>query len=185
MNLLDLDQSLFYAINSIRLPLLLEELCILARRGSTWIPLYALLAVWLLYRFKMKGLWIALIAAACAGFTDYTNSKILKTAIQRSRPCQILPESTIQLRVSCGTGKSFPSSHAANHMAFALFLIHIFGKRFRWVLLLFPWALCIGFCQIFVGVHYPIDILAGFIYGGITSFLFYKLSQRMIGEYST
>ncbi len=181
MNLLDLDQLIFYAINSIKLPLFLEDLFILARKGSTWIPLYVLLAIWLLYRFRMKGLWIALIAGACIGVTDFTNSKILKPAVQRARPCQILPESTFQLRVSCGTGKSFPSSHAANHMAFALFFIHIFGSRFRWVFLLFPWALFIGFCQIFVGVHYPIDILAGFIYGGLTSYLFYKLSQRLIG----
>ena len=174
MSLLDVDQSIFYAINGMKVPLLLEEFMIISRKGSTWIPLYVILASWLIYRFRLTGLWIALAVAACAGATDYTNSKILKTAVQRDRPCQSLPLSTLQLRISCGTGKSFPSSHAANHMAFALFFIYLLGSRFRWIWLLLPWAIFIGICQIFVGVHYPLDVIAGFVYGSLTSYIFYR-----------
>ena len=67
MSLLDVDQSIFYAINGMKVPLLLEEFMIISRKGSTWIPLYVILASWLIYRFRLTGLWIALAVAACAG----------------------------------------------------------------------------------------------------------------------
>jgi membrane-associated phospholipid phosphatase len=108
------------------------------------------------------------------GFTDFTNSKLLKTAFNRPRPCQTMDPDTIHLRIACGSGKSFPSSHAANHMAFAMFFYLIFRSESRsgWVYFLFPWAALIGFSQVFVGVHYPFDILAGFLYGGAYGFCF-------------
>lgn len=179
-----LDQTLFHSINGLTLPEGLETFFILARKGSTWIPLYVGIFIWLLVRFRYRGLFIALFAVACAGFTDFTNSKLLKSAFNRPRPCQTMDPDTIQLRIACGTGKSLPSSHAANHMAFAMFFYLLFRTRTqtRWVFLLFPWAVLIGFSQVFVGVHYPFDILAGFLYGLFTASVFFALFQRLISK---
>ena len=87
----------------------------------------------------------------------------------RARPCHLQSELTdLILRVDCGTGFSFTSSHATNHMALAVFIvmstIFIFGK---WRYLFIPWALIIGYAQIYVGVHYPVDVLSGFCLGGM------------------
>jgi undecaprenyl-diphosphatase len=176
-----LDQFLFHSINGLSLPDWLETFLILARKGSTWIPLYVGIFIWLLVRFRYRGLFIALFAMACAGFTDFTNSKLLKSAFNRSRPCQTMDPDTLQLRIACGSGKSLPSSHAANHMAFSMFLYLIVHSRAqsRWVYLLFPWAVLIGFSQVFVGVHYPFDILAGFLYGLLTASVFFAMFHRI------
>jgi undecaprenyl-diphosphatase len=176
-----LDQFLFHSINGLSFPEWLETFFILARKGSTWIPLYVVLFIWLLVRYRYKGLFIALFAMVCSGFTDFTNSKLLKTAFNRPRPCQTMDPDTIHLRIACGSGKSLPSSHAANHMAFAMFFYLIFRSESRsgWVYFLFPWAALIGFSQVFVGVHYPFDILAGFLYGVLTASVFFTLFHRL------
>jgi undecaprenyl-diphosphatase len=83
------------------------------------------------------------------------------------RPCNE-PEikSEVTIIVDCGTGYSFPSSHATNHFGIAVFLIMMFYHRWKIILPLgIFWAASISFAQIYVGVHYPIDILTGSLLG--------------------
>ncbi|MBK8556199.1 MAG: phosphatase PAP2 family protein [Lewinellaceae bacterium] len=86
-------------------------------------------------------------------------------------------------RVSCGGGYSFTSSHAANHFAVAVFLAAVFGGLSRWLrpgLLL--WAAVISFAQVYVGVHYPGDVLAGALLGAIIGWGIYRIGERL-GKY--
>jgi membrane-associated phospholipid phosphatase len=91
---------------------------------------------------------------------------------------------TIVRRVDCGPGFSFPSTHASDHFAIAVFLIIVFYRRHKWIL---PagliWAAAISFAQVYVGVHYPIDVTAGAIYGSLVGLLFGWMFWKVNAKY--
>lgn len=133
-----------------------------------WAPLYIFMVSFCLLNFGRKGRVIVLGLVLSVGLADFTSSTLVKKNVQRLRPCNdpALTE-TVHLRVSsCGSGYSFTSSHAANHFAVAVFFIGIFGARWR---RLRPaallWAGAIAFSQVYVGVHYPGDVVCGAILG--------------------
>lgn len=171
------DLQLFTLINQLDLPGWLEWTFIQWREAKTWIPLYIFLMLYLGWKYKWQGLFIILFAIGCAGFSDFTNSRLIKEVFERPRPCHTLTEpSEIDLRIGCGRGYSFPSSHASNHMALALFLSLALGPKEKLLkgMLIF-WAFLVGFSQIFVGVHYPFDILGGFLWGAMLAVSFHRL----------
>ena len=115
-----------------------------------------------------------LLLAATFGVADFGSASIVKPMVKRVRPCND-PQlaQTIISRVPCGTGYSFPSSHASNHFAISVFLIGAFHKRWRWIWFwALLWATLVCFAQIYVGVHYPIDILTGALFGTLVGYLF-------------
>jgi membrane-associated phospholipid phosphatase len=76
-------------------------------------------------------------------------------------------------RVPCGLGYSFPSTHATDHFALATFLCLIFYRRWKWVgIAALIWAAIICFAQVYVGVHFPVDVTAGALYGALVGWLF-------------
>lgn len=121
---------------------------------------------------------------------DSTSSSLIKPEVMRIRPCNdVVFKDQIKLRVRCGSGYSFPSSHATNHFALGMFLLVIFYKRWKPIIWLsLGWAASISYAQIYVGVHYPIDILAGAILGSIigivtaTVFLYFQPNSPTVKE---
>lgn len=99
--------------------------------------------------------------------SDQMSSTLVKENVQRLRPCQQDKlKDQIILRVPCKRSYSFTSSHATNHFAIAAFLFFVLGSYllvFRWPL--FVWAGIISFSQVYVGIHFPLDILFGAILG--------------------
>lgn len=176
-----LELDLFHRINDLELASWLDRLWVLSRDARTWIPLYIGVAAWLVYRFASRGVVVVIWVCLLAGFSDFSTSSLLKPAFGRSRPCQeVSLQDDIQVRVRCGRGKSMPSSHAANHMAVAFFLVLMMrgsGRPGSWILAVLAvcWALMIGLAQVYVGVHYPGDIVAGFLWGGLLAWSFYRL----------
>lgn len=172
--LLQLDKTLFYFINHTLSNRLFDWIMPAVRYPQFWIPVYVFIFIFCLWRYKKQGVVIILLLAATFAISDFGSASIVKPLVKRVRPCND-PQmaATIISRVDCGSGFSFPSSHASNHFAIAIFLITVFYKRWRgiwfWCLL---WASLVCFAQIYVGVHYPIDILAGVIYGTIVGYLF-------------
>lgn len=112
---------------------------------------------------------------------DLIASRIIKPTIDRVRPCnEIQLASQIIHRVPCGSGKSFPSAHATNHFAIAVFLICLFYREWKPVLPLgLIWAGIISFAQIYVGVHYPIDTIAGALLGTCIGFFTFYIYQKI------
>ena len=114
-----------------------------------------------------KGFSVLLFLGLTVAGSDLTSSFLIKESVERIRPCNDNGfKKNVFLRAPCGSGYSFTSSHAANHFAVATFLILVFGQRLKkWRFLLLFWAISIGFAQIYVGVHYPLDVLCGFAFG--------------------
>ncbi|MFT4667994.1 MAG: membrane-associated phospholipid phosphatase [Polaribacter sp.] len=170
--LLQWDIALFEAINSGLQNSFLDTVLPLWRNKYIWIPAYLFLISFLLINFQKKGLLIILVAVLTIAIADMTSSRILKKSIQRLRPCktaQIVDQ--VHLLVPCGSGYSFPSSHATNHFALALFLIGVAGTRFSKIKLpLLLWAASIAISQVYVGVHFPLDILGGTLLGCLIGF---------------
>lgn len=132
-----------------------------------WIPLYIVFLLMLVYYFRKKS-WIVIFASlTVVGISDFISSGIFKPLFHRLRPCQN-PElvSHIHNIITCGSGFSFVSSHAANHFALAVFLGLIFNEKLKWLLpVLLFWAALICFAQVYVAYHYPADVAIGAIVG--------------------
>lgn len=167
--LLQLDQELFFLINGEwHLPLL-DEVMPYWRDKKFWIPLYVVLAGFLVYKFRLKGLYFILAVVLTVGIADTVSSKVVKKSVQRVRPCNDVEiKDEVELLAGCGSGYSFTSSHATNHFAIALFIALTLGRIYwwaRWPFIL--WAASIAFGQVYVGVHYPLDVICGALLGSL------------------
>lgn len=178
--LLHLDRQLFFIINHYLQNDLMDWLMPYWREKTTWIPLYFGLAIWWILRFRKIGIFLLLMAGVSVGIADLVSSRFIKTNVQRLRPCnEPTLKEDVRLLVPCGSGYSFTSSHSANHFALALFIFLTVGKVYpviKWPALI--WAASIAIGQVYVGVHYPLDILAGGIVGAGIAAFFAWLSNR-------
>lgn len=178
--LLHLDETLFIFINRTCQNDFFDWLLPYWRDKNTWIPLYLFFIAFLFLKLGKKGLPILIFLLLSVGASDLTSSFLIKHNVERIRPCNDLDfQKNVQLRAPCGSGFSFTSSHATNHMTIAIFLILVlsrFLKKNRF--LLFFWAVSIGFAQIYVGVHYPLDVLFGFLLGGLIGSIGASFCQR-------
>ena len=122
---------------------------------------------------------------ATIGISDFISSKIIKPTIERPRPCH--ENSTIKnvrLLVGCGGGYSFTSSHATNHFAIATFLGLVLLPLFRFSFPLFlAWAGSISYAQVYVGVHFPLDVISGGIVGFLIGYLFFRIYAALSEKY--
>lgn len=177
-----LDQFLFELINGQAHNAVLDWLMPIWREKSTWIPLYLALAAFVGYKYRLQGLYLLLALALAVGLADTVSSKIIKPSVHRLRPCNDPAlKDEVQLLVHCGSGYSFTSSHASNHFAVAAFLSLTLGlhyRRIRWPLYL--WAASIALGQVYVGVHFPLDIFIGAILGIIIGNIVAKTYLRML-----
>lgn len=167
--IIDFDKSLFRAINTGMSNDLFDAVLPWLREGKIWAPLYLFLASFLWINFRRRGLIVGIGLALSVGVADFTSGTIIKKNVQRVRPCNDPSMEMLMIRrVPCGSGYSFTSNHSANHFAIAAFLIVLFrhtGRVFRYAAVL--WAGSIAFSQVYVGVHYPLDIACGALLGSL------------------
>ncbi|WP_257668200.1 phosphatase PAP2 family protein [Parapedobacter tibetensis] len=167
--LISLDQEAFLAINQGLSNAFFDWLMPILRNPYTWAPLYLFIIIFCIRNYKKKGILIILFILISFGISDSLSSSIIKKSVQRVRPCNDIEfKAEINTLVRCGSGYSFTSSHATNHFAMAVFLIMVFYKRWKHILWLgLFWAAIISIAQVYVGVHYPLDIIAGALLGSI------------------
>jgi undecaprenyl-diphosphatase len=145
-----------------------------------WIPLYLLILGWIVYKFRRKSLLIILALALLIALSDQISVHI-KLAVDRLRPCQDpdIRDWVHLVNGHCGGLYGFVSSHAANSFAFAVFTSLLFNNRYYTVFILL-WASVVSYSRIYLGVHYPGDVLCGAILGVVLAFLVYWLYR--VGE---
>jgi len=171
-------------INSVWTNSLFDSVLPWWREANTWIPLYLFLLLFGILNFGKKvWLWLAFIVLTLV-ITDQVSSHIIKPLVGRIRPCNE-PSLAGQVRLllgNCSGTYSFTSSHAANHFGFAVFLVitlqQVFGKWRRWLLV---WAASVSYAQVYVGIHYPLDVLGGAILGIATGYLSALFFNRRFG----
>lgn len=124
------------------------------------IAIVAALMVWALWRGGVRGRQAVAVAILTIVVMDQFSSFVLKDLFLRPRPCHELTD--VRLLVPCGGGKAFPSSHAVNTFAGAL-VLGFFYPRALWYLI--GYAVLVAYSRVYVGVHYPLDVLGGAVIG--------------------
>ena len=182
--LLTLDRHLFRLINSRWANPFFDWLMPCLRNSVAWVPLYLFLLLFVLMNYKKTGWWWFIFAASTVILTDFISSTIIKENVWRLRPCND-PEYANWINILVGyrpRSSSFTSSHAANHFGMAIFFYTTFRKNFdQWPLLFFIWAFGISYAQVYVGVHYPLDIFCGALIGILIGYLSGRSFKRNYG----
>jgi membrane-associated phospholipid phosphatase len=174
------DQWLFIKVNSVFTNPVFDTIMPFMRNSLNWAPLYLFLGVFALINFRARGAWWCVFFIATTALTDMTGTYAFKHNFERLRPCSD-PDFFLQVRLladSCN-GYSFTSNHAANHFGLATFFFLTMKPVLKkWAAAGFAWAGLIAYAQVYVGVHYPLDVLAGsllgLIFGTFTGTLFNK-----------
>jgi undecaprenyl-diphosphatase len=163
--LLEFDRGLFMILNGRAWPVWLDRFFVFITEEDNWrIPIILL---WLLLlvacgpRWRRRALWLVPLIA----ITDSFTSQVLKELVGRVRPCHDELEG-LRLLVGCGPGLSFPSNHAANMGAVGIWIAFgLRSLRLRPLILILP--VLVAYSRVHVGVHYPLDIVVGFLEGSL------------------
>lgn len=174
--ILSLDEKLFIYLNSLGSDTY-DGLWLIITKQTSWIPLFLLL-LFLIFKElgTKKTLHLLLFVAVLLVFTDQITN-LFKNGFQRLRPCNNPEINSIIRIVQYRNSFSFFSGHAANTMAVATFLYLIFKNNFKYFWLLFLWPLIFAYSRIYLGLHYPLDIICGYLFGAMLGFLIFKLYQ--------
>ncbi len=179
LSLIEIDQNLFYQINSEWTNAFFDWLLPVWRNKYFWLPVYLFIILFAVFNFGKKSYWFVLFLVAAVGTSDFVSSQLVKKSIKRVRPCNDTNLQQVRSLVRCGSGYSFTSSHATNHFAISYFLFATLGIRFKkirgWLI---AWAASVSYAQVYVGVHFPIDVVSGMILGILIAKLFAWLYER-------
>jgi undecaprenyl-diphosphatase len=175
------DSDLFQLIHQAHQPWLDLPMVIISEK-STWVPLYIFL-IYVLYKAYQSEVWKSILyLISTVILADQVSSSVFKPLFKRLRPCHVEAfQSWIHLPDGCGGLYGFCSSHSANAFAVAMGFYLLTKNKFAGSLLLF-WAIMISYSRIYLGAHYPLDVLVGALIGGVGAwglFQFYvKLTKK-------
>ena len=176
------DQTLLLIINRELTHPAMDYVALFMRESIFHIPLYLFLFFIAFQLYGKKAFWWIIAAFALIACTDLLSSQVIKYAFNRLRPCRD-PNMAFQIRFLakyCGSNPSFTSSHALNHFAFAAFVVSSFKGVSKWIYLLFVWAAIISYSQVYVGVHYPSDVIAGGLLGALLGGFGYGITKQAL-----
>ena len=182
--LLEYDTELFLFLNNLGSPTW-DTLWLAITEKLTFIPLYAVLLFLLYKKFGAKSLLVfVVIVALMITFTDQITN-VFKRGFMRPRPCgeaDLIGHMRF-IAVRCGK-YGFFSGHSSNSMAAAVFaglMLKPYYKNLIFILLV--WSVIVAYSRIYVGVHYPLDILCGLTFGAFAGFIFYKLAKYALKRF--
>lgn len=171
--LINIDIYLFHLINSYLTFSFFDKIMPVITSVKYWYITYLIFALWLIFKSGKNGR-IALITLIIAIIlSDQINSAFLKELFGRIRPCHTFEN--VHLLVNCPISKSFPSSHAVNNFTAATVLSY-FYKQYKKIFLFI--AIIISYSRVYVGVHYPSDVISGALLGLIIGYLILLIIKR-------
>lgn len=179
--LLELDTKLFLALNGWHSPFW-DSVMLFASGKLSWLPLYLLLVYFMVRKLGWKALWWLLAAAVVVLLADQVTGHAFKYVYHRLRPCHN-PDlsSVIHLVGRCGGKYGFISAHAANSFGVATLVGFIFYKRWATIGML-VWAAFVSYSRIYLGVHYPGDVLVGAVVGSAIGIAVWLVAERLINR---
>lgn len=179
------DQELFLFLNSFHnesFDFIME----LASDKFTWVPFYVIITALLAYRHKWNTLILLIFIALLITLTDQISVKGFKEVIERYRPCHNAEIKDMVHTVDghCGGLYGFVSSHASNSFGLAVFLILTVRRRIKYLApILIVWATLTSYSRIYLGVHYPLDIIGGALLGSALALLVFRLMKWLNDKY--
>jgi undecaprenyl-diphosphatase len=162
-----IDLTIFYLFNHALSTPVLDKFFSLITAVNNWYIAYVILLLISFIRGGRRGRITAVGVLILITLTDQASSSIIKEMVHRLRPCAVLPDAITP--VGCTGSFSFPSNHAFNNFAAAAFIYRFFPKL-KWAL--FITAALIAISRIYLGLHYPSDVLGGAIFGLISGYFF-------------
>jgi undecaprenyl-diphosphatase len=176
-SLIELDQELFLWLNGLHTDWL-DPIMLFITKSNPWIPLYALILFFVIRKLKWQS-WSMMIAfAVLITLADQSASGFFKPFFERYRPChEPAIQDMVHMVKGCGGQYGFASSHASNTFALAFFLWFIYRNKYAKMMI--GWAVVVSYSRIYVGVHYPGDIIMGAILGLLAAIITYQLYKRI------
>lgn len=177
------DYAAWYYLNAVWHNDVLDAIVPFLRNQWTWVPLYLFLLLFTTINFGRKGwMWCVFFILTFA-MSDQLSASLIKPYVHRLRPCNNpYLKDFVHLLVQCGSGYSFPSSHAANHFGLAVFSSITMQRFAKWV---WPvsllWALSVAYAQVYVGVHFPLDVICGGLLGCFAGYVTGHVFNRIYG----
>lgn len=183
--LIQLDEQLFLYLNGLGTSTFDAFWLFITGKWNA-IPMYAILLVVLYKKLQLKKTLITIVLIAVLITCTDQLANLFKHGFERFRPCH--NESLVDLmrlvKEHCGGRYSYFSAHAASSMALAVFLGNVLKSEVKYLFyFLIVWALLVGYSRIYIGVHFPADVITGFFLGTIIALLLYKLWGWLILKY--
>ena len=166
------DHQLFLFLNGLHVGWLDPVMTFISSEMG-WIPFYAVLLFFVFYKYHWKGLWVLLGVIVVITLSDQISASVFKPIFHRLRPCYdpLIEDLVYTPKGKPGGHYGFISSHAANTFALASFIYMTMRQHYKkigWIM--FPWAILVSYSRIYMGVHFPGDIICGAIVGMILGF---------------
>ena len=177
-----IDSDLFLFLNGLHADWL-DKVMIAITQMWVWIPLYLLLIYWTVKCYGKRWWWIVLVVAAVVLCSDQLSSHVCKPLFHRLRPCYNTDfQGLIHLPKGLAGGHyGFVSSHAANTFSVATFLTAALRKNYKWMgIVLYLWAFISSYSRIYIGYHYPGDIICGAVLGILIGLILWKVFQLVV-----
>jgi undecaprenyl-diphosphatase len=171
------DLAIFYLFNHTISTGFLDKFFSIITDVNKWYIAYLILIGIAFFKGGLRGKIAVITLIILIVVTDQTGYRLLKELFERVRPCNAL--SDVITPIGCAGGFSFPSNHALNNFAAAVFLLRLF-RQYKWIFLIT--ATLISISRIYLGVHYPSDVFGGAIIGTAFGYLFSIIALK-IEEY--
>ncbi|WP_265429101.1 phosphatase PAP2 family protein [Chryseobacterium sp. YIM B08800] len=176
------DKNLFLYLNNLG-DTPFDQFWMMISATWIWVPLYVILCYLLYKNFKLKSLLYILLFIAIGVTVSDQVSGIFKYGVARLRPCHDPSLQNVMRIVKCGGQYGFYSAHASNTFFLASYLSFLLKDKLKWFpYAIFVWAAVVAYSRIYLGVHFPIDILVGAFVGTLLGGLFAMLAKKVINK---